>query len=308
MKKIACIGNITFDILAYTDNFPKEDSRVNYKELIMGYGGPAVNAATVINKFGKNVDLYGVLGNDVFSSLILDELIKTDINKKILFKDKFTPPLNYIIISENNKTRTINSYKSNIDGDFKFNNLETDYDIILTDGKYYQGTLDLFENNKNAIKVIDAGRCNENVIELSKKCDYVICSEEFANNFMKHLKSQIIIDFSHKESVKEILEYMEKYFSSSKVIITVGKDGYVYLDDKKLVHEPAFKVGKVIETNAAGDIFHGAFVYAIANNYKYKEALLFANITSSMSVTRKGGKISCPELKEIKKYKKTITK
>lgn len=308
MKKIACIGNITFDILGYTENFPIEDTRTNYKDLIIGYGGPAANAATVIDKFNHSVDFYGVLGNDFFSSLILDELIKTNINSKIIFKNDFMPPINYIIISETNKTRTINSYKHNSDSNIIFNNLEDNYDFILTDGKHYESTINLFNNNKNAIKIIDAGRCNDFVIDISNKCDYIICSEEFANEFMKKTNKNITMDFENIDSVYKVLKELENNFKNSKVIITVGKEGYVYLDNNKLIQKKPLLIKNVVDTNAAGDIFHGSFTYALANDYDYKDALKFANITSSLSVTKKGGKISCPELKEVKKYKKTITK
>ena len=55
----------------------------------------------------------------------------------------------------------------------------------------------------------------------------------------------------------------------------------------------------IIETTGAGDIFHGAFTHAIANGYSFHESLEFANITASLSTTKKGARYSCPSLKTV---------
>ena len=45
-------------------------------------------------------------------------------------------------------------------------------------------------------------------------------------------------------------------------MVTLGEKGLLYRRDGKITLMPAFKV-KAVDTNGAGDIFHGAFAYAI---------------------------------------------
>ena len=64
---------------------------------------------------------------------------------------------------------------------------------------------------------------------------------------------------------------------------------------------PSLKV-EAVDTTGAGDIFHGAFTYCIANNYSLEKTLKIANITGALSVTKIGSKNSIPEKEDIKKY------
>jgi len=61
---------------------------------------------------------------------------------------------------------------------------------------------------------------------------------------------------------------------------------------------PSVKV-KTIDSTGAGDIFHGAFVYGLANNFEYEKTLKFAVLASALSVTRVGSYKSIPTLEEM---------
>jgi sugar/nucleoside kinase (ribokinase family) len=61
---------------------------------------------------------------------------------------------------------------------------------------------------------------------------------------------------------------------------------------------PAFAV-QAVDTTAAGDIFHGALVYAISRQKQIEEALRFASLTASLSVQKAGGRTSIPALHEV---------
>ena len=61
---------------------------------------------------------------------------------------------------------------------------------------------------------------------------------------------------------------------------------------------PARKVVSV-DTTAAGDCFNGAMVAALAEGQSEAEAILFANMASSIAVTRKGAQESLPIREEV---------
>ena len=58
---------------------------------------------------------------------------------------------------------------------------------------------------------------------------------------------------------------------------------------------------KAVDTTGAGDIFHGAFTYSIANNYDMIKTLKFSNISGALSVTKIGGQYSIPSLEAVEK-------
>lgn len=297
--KIACIGNATFDMTVSGNEFIKEGVRNSYTNATFTAGGPASNAASVIGKFGGNVDFYGQIGKDVNGEFIYKEMLSENINLKHLkVTDKLLTPFSFIIINTFNNTRTIcpvrnkeDLIKANIE-EFSY---EKDYDYILTDGKYVDNTIELIKNNPKAVTIIDAGRVNDGVIKLCHMVDYIICSEEFASEVTE-------IDMVASGLNDEIVyKKMKKIFPNAKgITITVGGRGYVSENDNKVITNPAYDSGmRVVDTNAAGDIFHGAFTYALSSGYDYYEALEFANITASLSTTKSGGRKSIPGLNEV---------
>ena len=304
--KGACLGNSTIDITVSSCKFIKEDERNNFVSYTMTPGGPGCNAASVIAKFGSCVDFYGRVGNDVYGQFIKQMLEKENIGiNHLKISDTVRTPFSFIIINTSSATRTINTVRDQID----FTNpsienfeCETEYGFILTDGKYPKESIELIRNNPNAFSVIDAGRATDGVIEVCKNVDYIICSEDFANNVTnKKLNDDNINNTIIFNDLKNMFP------NATGIAITVGKKGYICEKDSQVITFPSYQSDlPTIDTNAAGDIFHGAFTYAMANGYDYYESLEFANITASLSTTKPGGRYSCPTLDEVEEiYKST---
>jgi sugar/nucleoside kinase (ribokinase family) len=55
-----------------------------------------------------------------------------------------------------------------------------------------------------------------------------------------------------------------------------------------------------VDTTAAGDIFHGAFAYALFEKLSFWDSLKFANMTASLSVRVRGGRGSIPRVAEVR--------
>ena len=293
----AIIGNIVRDTTIYSDEFIVEGEKHSFDNASFITGGPASTAASVLARFHNTVDFYGQIGNDPEGEFVYNEMSREGINMNHVNKsNNMMTPQGFIIVT--NDKRTIVSLRSPKDlkhptiDDIKY---ETGYDYILTDGKYVEESINLIKLNPNAISIIDAGRVNSGVLKLCKYVDYIICSEEFANK----VTGGIIND--NYENNTKIYKILKKYYKDAKgITITVGSRGYICEKDGEVVNFPAYDSGmKAIDTNGAGDIFHGAFTHAISNGYDYYDSLKFANITASLSTTKFGGRKSCPSLQEV---------
>lgn len=303
--KIACIGNITYDVTVIGQNFIKEGGKSSFSNATFTVGGPASNAASVISKFNQDnksiIDFYGQIGDDTNGKFVYKQLVEENINMKhINIKSNFLTPFSFIIANKSNSTRTICSLRS--PDDFNKPNIESidydkNYDYILTDGKYVDNTIELIKRNPQAVTIIDAGRVNDGVLKLCNIVDYVVCSDEFASNLTG-------IEMGTEENDFIVYNKLKRMFKNTKgITITVGSRGYICEHGEQIVLNPAFVLDKpAIDTNGAGDIFHGAFTHALANGYSYHDSLKFANITAALSTTKVGGRKSCPELSEVEKH------
>ena len=72
-----------------------------------------------------------------------------------------------------------------------------------------------------------------------------------------------------------------------QVIITLGDQGSVLIDDREVFHCPAFAV-HAVDTTGAGDAYNGALVTALAEGLPIKEAMIFASRVAAYSVTHLG--------------------
>ena len=299
--KGASIGNSVVDDTVSSNKFIVEDERNSFFSSDITPGGPACNAASVIKKFGTEVDFYGQVGNDIYGRYSEEKLLEERIDiSHLKFSDSIKTPHSFIIINTANKTRTINTVRDKAD---YFNpsiqnfDYENDYDFILTDGKYPKESIELIKNNPQAFSVIDAGRVNDGVIEVCNNVDYIICSQAFAQGISKTKYTDDCLD-----DFKNFKHMKETFPNATGIAITIGEKGYICEKDNEIVNFPAYEPkSPVIDTNAAGDIFHGAFTYAMANGYNYYQSLEFANVTASLSTTKSGGRYSCPTLEEVEK-------
>ena len=82
------------------------------------------------------------------------------------------------------------------------------------------------------------------------------------------------------------------------VIITLGKQGLIYMDNDAPVHMPGLTV-QTVDTTAAGDTFVGYFACAIAEGQVLAEALSLANAAAALSVTQFGAMPSIPARSQI---------
>lgn len=92
-----------------------------------------------------------------------------------------------------------------------------------------------------------------------------------------------------------------KSLGTSRLIITLGGEGVMVVENGRIDHLPPHKV-EVIDTTAAGDAFVGAFAVALTEGRSTLEAAAFGNAAGALSVTRAGAQPSLPMRSAIDSY------
>lgn len=288
-----CIGQAAYDITLPVDHFPIENKKMRSQAKVECSGGSACNCAYLLAKWGIDTYFAGVVGDDYYGNKIKEELDKIGINTKYLEINKsYQTTSSYIIANTTIGSRTIitNRPKELILED---KDVQEKFDVILLDGYERSFSNKIIEANPDAIKIIDAGSLKEATIELSKKVDYVVCSKDFAEDYTRKN-----VDYNDLTSLVVIYNILKKDFKNNIIITLEDKGCFVYDNGYKLV--PTLKA-KAVDTTGAGDIFHGAFTYAIANKFDMIKTLKYANIAGSLSVRKMGGQLSIPTLDEVRR-------
>ena len=87
--------------------------------------------------------------------------------------------------------------------------------------------------------------------------------------------------------------------------ITAGEKGVYWIENGKIFNCKPPKI-KVVETNCAGDVFHGAFAAFIHQKYSVMDSMKLATATASLKCTKRGGIYSIPSNSSVKNFGKKI--
>lgn len=294
--KILCIGHSSWDMTVPVDEYPIENTKYRYNEKYQAGGGPASNAAYLLGKWGMDTVIATSIGSDDFGTKIKKEFQEINVSTEYIETsyDKDTS-FSFILINKGTGSRTVFNVATE-HPPLKKLNYDFTPDIIFTDGHDYGATQNAISKYQNAITIIDAGRVTPELLELCKYIKYIVCSKGFAETV-----TGLKFDFSNPSSLVAVYNKLQDKYPNSNIVITLEENGCLYTSGNEIKIMPGLKV-QAVDTTGAGDIFHGAFTYGIANNFDMEKIITLSNIAAGLSVTKIGARLSVPNLSEVLDY------
>ena len=117
--------------------------------------------------------------------------------------------------------------------------------------------------------------------------DLLFCNEEEA------------LAYTEKSNIEEAREELKK--DAKRFVITQGRNGAMIYDGETFIDIEPYEV-KAVDTNGAGDMFAGAFLYGITNGLGYAAAGKLASLASSKIVSQYGPRLEWHQVQEILKH------
>ena len=295
--KIICLGHLTYDTTLSTDSFPEENEKYHLDQKIECGGGPAPNAGYLLAKWGEQVFIAGVIGNDYQGMNIKDEFESIKANTEYIDVGVGVhTDASYIIANTKNGSRTILTAKEKEPPAYSLE-IDEKFDVIVLDGNEPETAVKLLEDNPDAISILDAGNLREGTTKLAPLVKYLVCSHDYAEDF-----TEMKINYKDIKTVKKVYKKMKETYSNT-IIITLEEAGcYTEIDGEGVII-PSIEV-EPVDSTGAGDIFHGAFTYFLIHDYKMEDILKYANITGALSTLKVGSRLSMPNLGDVLSYGK----
>jgi sulfofructose kinase len=120
------------------------------------------------------------------------------------------------------------------------------------------------------------------MLELARLSDYFIASSAFARS---------LID--NDDPVAACREMAAR--CPGMVGVTLGKEGYVALDQGRLISRPAYHV-EAVDTTGWGDVFHAGFTYGVIKGWTTDRSLDWGAWAASRVSLQLGGRVGIPLL------------
>jgi sulfofructose kinase len=117
--------------------------------------------------------------------------------------------------------------------------------------------------------------------------DYLIASSEFPSRW------------TGEQDPFRALEILQNEYGMRVAAMTLGSHGALARYEGRFVYSPAFVVN-CVDTTGAGDVFHGAFCYAVLQGMPIRESLEFSNAMAALNCTALGARGGICGLEEVR--------
>ena len=264
-KSAAVVGDITLDLVSgMLNSLPEEDKEVS-TEFTAKLGGQAAHCALGLICLGHQVSLYGCIGRDPRSELIISKLKKQQ-HLDCHLQRKQKTALSIIALTPGKRT---------IFNDPGANALLKKADLNSTDAKYlfiggiwHLKQLDLYQlfrqaKAKKMIILVDFGWTTKpdfrKIRLIFDQADYVF------------LNRQELLAFTGKKTVSEALKKVKP-----KLALHLGEQGAWFCHGGQIIRSASARVS-VSDTTGAGDYWNAAFIHGLIRGWPMKKNLAFAN-------------------------------
>jgi len=270
------------------------DSKVEMKNIIHEGAGPTATAVVTAAKLGASTGFIGKVGDDANGKFILDEFKKYNVDVKGIVIEKGASSASSLVwVDEKTGKRSI-AWNMGTKSSLKLKELDKESikssKVLHLDGHEIAAALEAGKliKNKGGKVSLDGGTITPNIEEIIKITDILIVSEEFAVGFTGCSNSE---------------DYLEKLweFDPEVLIVTKGENGLCAYIDGEYIERDAFKVNAV-NTTAAGDVFHGAFLFAYISDMETRKALAFASAVAALKCTQYSVRPAIPTYEKTMRF------
>lgn len=295
MSDIVGIGSTVYDTLMVTNGFPPEDTKMQTEKTVIQGGGPCATALVAASKLGVSSEYMGTVGNDTYGTFMLEDLKKYGVETdNTIVKNDYISFHSFVILNTYNSSRTCVWNKGTIPalqpGEINHSAIKC-AKVLHLDGHQLDAAIDAAAIAKeNNVKVsLDAGGLYPGIERLLPYVDFLIPSEEFAMKIT-----------GQADVKKAALELFSKY-KPEFVLITQGSKGGIIFRNNEYTEYQSFKVDAV-DTNGAGDVFHGAFVAGYVKGMDVLKAAHFASAVAALKCTKVGARQGVPTYEDTIKF------
>jgi ribokinase len=287
--RITVLGSLNMDLVTVTEIMPQQGETITGQAFSTFPGGKGANQAVAAARLGAEVYMLGKVGNDLFGKKLKEILKQENVN------------VDFVDVTTNKETGTASIIIS-----------DDDNRIIVVPGANNEVTPEWVSFHEEQIRKSDILLLQleiplesvKKAAQIAKKHKIpVILNPAPYQKLPTNLLKDVTYLTPNEHEYKQLLEEATKEefdLIRTKSIITKGEEGVEFLlNNNEEIQISAQKVD-VIDTTGAGDTFNGALAVELSKKQEIKNAVLFASIAGSLSVTKLGAQSGMPSLNDVK--------
>lgn len=284
------LGQCALDHIGIIAAYPPPNVKCEFTNLVIQGGGPVATALVALSRWKLRCYFTGVLGNDVFGTIIADSLREEGIDTGGLVVRSGHSSQFAFIVSEPNMGRRTIFWQRPTGKPLQPDELNLEVlrrsRALHTDGLFTEASLFACRKAREAgiPVVVDAGTLREGMLDMVRLSDCFIVSETF---------SQAMAE-DPLETCRMLAGLGARFTG-----VTLGAKGYIALVDGRIIKKPAYPA-EAIDTTGCGDIFHAGVTYGIVQGWDAEKCLDLGAWAAAQVSMQIGGRRGIPTHTKIK--------
>ena len=286
------IGLNATDTLVLVPHFPAYAGKVRLERELISPGGQVASAMVACAKLGLRSSYIGTVGDDERGRIQLESLRAAGVEmSSVEVYSNCATQTAYILVDQATGERTVIWRRDDC--------LALPADQI-TEAKISETRLlHIDAHDMPAIAkaasiarrlgipvTLDVDTIHPGVETVLPHVDYLIASTEFP------------LQWTGDRDPFRALELMQGEYGMHVAAMTLGPHGALARCQSRFYYSPGFVVN-CVDTTGAGDVFHGAFCYAVIEKMPLLDSLEFANAMAALNCTALGARGGIATLPEV---------
>jgi len=287
------VGLNATDTLLLVAHFPAYAGKAPFEEEILSPGGQVASAMVACARLGLRTKYIGTIGDDERGRIQMESLRGTGINlDHVQLRRNCANQSAYIIVDRSTGERTVLWRRDaclRVDPEEIAPEQITCARLLHIDGHDTPAVAHAAQiARRHGIPVtVDVDTIYHGFDRVLPNVDYLVASSEFPSAWTGDRDPFVA------------LETMQKEYGMKVAAMTLGAHGSLALCEGRFVYSPAYVVN-CLDTTGAGDVFHGAFCYAVLQGFSMGEILEFSNAMAALNCTALGARGGIRGLDEVR--------
>lgn len=277
------VGLNATDTVFSVPHFPAYGGKVPFRNEFLAPGGQVASAMAACASLGLRAKYIGAVGDDERGRIQIESLVGAGVDiSHVQMRANCANQSAYIVIDESTGERTVFWSRPE--------RLAIAPEAITPEQIACARLLHIDGHDTRAVEraarlardhaipvTVDVDTIYAGFDRVLPLVDYLISSSEFPSRW------------TGIEDPFGALEAIQSKNGMRMAAMTLGAHGSLALSEGRFVYSPAFVVN-CTDTTGAGDVFHGAFCYAVLQEMPLFEALEFSNALAALNCTAMGAR------------------
>ena len=290
-------GVNALDLIAIIDGYPLPDTKAQFKEFDVQGGGVTATAMAACARLGLRTRYVGKVGTDFWSRLSLRTLSKEGVDVRCVIKAKGSPGHVSLVLADRATGKRTLFFRRPPAYAIRPEELDrtaiTAGRLLHVDGIDPEAAVQAIGWAREAGMRItmDGERIVPGIEEVWPRVDLLVCNPRFL--------AAVTGEQMPKEGLRALVAR-----GPSRVAVTLAEEGVLGFTEGRFMRIPGFPI-KAVDTNGAGDVFHGACAVGELRDWSLEWTLTFASAVAAMKCRFLGGRRGIPRLPEVAEFLET---